>query len=89
MSDSDVEAVLTAFRSDAPEFDEYRVPARSVTIDEIANNGWDLSISRYVSPAETPALDVATALTQYQAAQADLTLAQEDFLQRLKAADYA
>ena len=89
MSDSDVEAVIGAFRSAVPELSENRVSARSVTIGEIADNGWDLSISRYVSPAETAALDVATALARYLAAQADLTLAQEEFLQRLKAADYA
>ena len=89
MSDSDVEAVIGAFRSAAPEPSENRVSARSVTIGEIADNGWDLSISRYVSPAETAALDVATALARYLAAQADLALAQEEFLQRLKAADYA
>jgi type I restriction enzyme M protein len=89
MSDSDVEAVIGAFRSTASELGENRVSARSVTIGELADNGWDLSISRYVSPAETAALDVATALARYLAAQADLALAQEEFLQRLKAADYA
>jgi type I restriction enzyme M protein len=89
LNDSDVEAIVTAFRSDNPELGARRVPARSVTISEIANNGWDLSISRYVSPADAAALDVATALAQYREAQADLALAQEEFLQRLKAADYA
>lgn len=89
MSDSDVEAILNAFRSSALEFDENRVTARSVTVNEIGNNEWDLSIARYVTPAEVKALDVATALTRYQAAQAELALAQEEFLQRLKAADYA
>jgi type I restriction enzyme M protein len=89
MNDSDVDAVLAAFQSDDPEFDDNRVSARSISIGEIARNGWDLSISRYVSLAGSVALDVATALAQYQAAQADLALAQDDFLKRLKAADYA
>jgi type I restriction enzyme M protein len=89
MSDADVEAVLIAARTEAPEYEGHNVSARSVAISQSPENGWDLSISRYLAPAGAAALDVATALAQFQAAQADLALAQEEFFQRLKAADYA
>jgi len=89
MSDADVEAVLIAAQAEDSDYEDHNVSARSVSISQIADNGWDLSISRYLAPTEGTALDVATALAQYQAAQADLALAQEEFLQRLKAADYA
>jgi type I restriction enzyme M protein len=89
MSEEDVEAVLRAARSDASEYEEHNVSARSVPIGVVADNGWNLGVSRYIAPAEAAALDVATALAQFQAAQADLALAQEEFLQKLKAADYA
>ena len=89
MGDEDVEAILAASRTDDTDYQERHVSARSVTIDEISSNDWDLSISRYVSVATAVEVDVATALSRYQAAQADLSLAQEEFLQRLKAADYA
>ena len=89
MSESDVDAILNAARFDTDEIEAQGVLARSVAIREIAGNEWDLSISRYLSPAQETALDVATALSMYQAAQAELDLAQEEFLQRLKAADYA
>ena len=61
---------------------------RTVPIDEVRANSWDLSISRYIARPNAAEINIEAALARYRAAESALTLAQEQLAARLGAAGY-
>ncbi len=65
------------------------IGVRRVTRDELALNGWDLNIARYVKGVAAQGLDFPTAIAQLIQTQARLREAEAALLNRLKEAGYA
>jgi type I restriction enzyme M protein len=89
MDTADIEAIIEAYQTGDDPDGEGGVQVRLVPHDEIASNGWDLNIGRYIKTAAADTLDVPTALTQLADAQAALRAAEDALAERLKAAGYA
>ncbi|GJO43286.1 DNA methylase [Mycobacterium marinum] len=70
MSQADIDAVLSAYRTGDDPDGEGGVNVRLVPFDEIKSNGFGLTIGRYVKSASESATDVPTALAAYQAVHA-------------------
>jgi type I restriction enzyme M protein len=87
MSESDVTDVFAAYRKGIDPDREGGVEIRLVPIDEIASNGYDLNIGRYVKAASDAATDLPTAMAEYQAARAVRIAAEERMFAVLKAAE--
>jgi type I restriction enzyme M protein len=86
MSAADVEAVLTAYRTDENPDGEGGIEARPVPFDEIKSNGFDLNIGRYVKSVSEHTGDLLTAISEYQAARAARVAAEERMFAVLSAA---
>ncbi len=89
MDDTDIDAITQAYTAGEDPDGDGGVQVRLVPHAEIAENGWDLNIGRYLKTAAADTLDVATALEQLAEAQAALRDAEERLAERLKAAGYA
>lgn len=89
MDDEHVDAILAAYRSgDDPDGDG-GVAVRLVDHAEIKENGWDLSLGRYLRAPEAETIDVDTALTELRKAQTALREAEAELDERLREAGYA
>ena len=88
MSEADVAAIVEAHRT-ATDVDGDGVGVRLVATEEIAGNGWDLNIPRYLRTASAQIVDVPTALAALAEAQAALRQREAELLERLEAAGYA
>lgn len=72
----DIAAIVAAYRTGEDPDGEGGVAPRLVPIDEIAQNHWDMSISRYVGRAADEMLTVERAFADYVAAREELAAAQ-------------
>lgn len=85
----DVDAILAAYRTGIESDGAVDVPVRLVPHSEIAINGWDLNIGRYLKGAAAEVLDAASALAELTAAQQALRDAEERLKDRLREGGYA
>ncbi|MFN8521130.1 MAG: class I SAM-dependent DNA methyltransferase [Chloroflexota bacterium] len=85
----DVDVLVEAFRTGTDPDGEGGADVRSVLLDEIRSNDWDLNIGRYLRGAAEDTVDVATALAELRDAQAALREAEARLDERLVEAGYA
>jgi type I restriction enzyme M protein len=87
MSRSDIEAIVTCYKAgvSAP---NGSVDTKSVPLSEIKENGWDLSLGRYLHSATADTGDVGTELAALRQAREALNEAEREMDKRLKAAGY-
>lgn len=88
MSDEDINVIDAAFKQGNDIDDENGLSLRLVGLDEIEANGFDLSIGRYISTQSVDEAHVEEALTKYQAASEQLSVAQSVLADKLKAAGF-
>lgn len=86
MSDEDMNAVLTAYQTCEDPDGDSGINVRLVPATEIADNGFDLNIGRYVRAAAEDAVDLDTALKAYAEARAARLDAEQRMFERLHAA---
>lgn len=88
MTEDDLDAVAQSYRSgtDAP---DGLVKTRWVSLAEIKENDWNLSLGRYLSSTAKEAGSVEEALAELRRTQASLRGAESQLEKRLKAAGYA
>jgi type I restriction enzyme M protein len=84
MEGDDVDAIATAVTTGEDPDAEGGVAIALVAVDEIAANGWDLNIGRYVRAVATEELDVDEALTSYLEAREAVREAQDALDERLR-----
>lgn len=89
MSDADVEAVIEAYRTGDDPDGENGLQTRFVPLTEIAKNGYDLNIGRYIRNHFDAEVDVETALEELREAEAAFDMARVAMWERLKEAGYA
>ncbi len=89
MSGDDVNAVAAAYNPGQDPDGEGGGNVRLVPFDEIKANAFDLNVGRYLKTAATDALDLATALANYQAARHKRIEAEQALFGCLAAADIA
>jgi len=86
LSDNDMEAMLAAYRTGEDPDGQGGGNVRLVSLDEIANNGFDLNIGRYVRGAAEEAVSLEAALTAYSDARSARLDAEQNMFERLAAA---
>ncbi len=86
MSDSDVDAILTAYRSGSDPDAKNGLHVRLVPFDEIKSNGFDLKMGRYIRVEGEAAVDLDTAVAAYQGARAARIEAEKRMFEHLAAA---
>lgn len=86
MSTTDVDAIVTAYRTGEDPDGTGGVNVRLVPFDEIKGTGFDLNIGRYLKSTAADALDLPTAIAQYQEARSARLAAERALLERLVAA---
>lgn len=84
ISDSNIKAILAAYRGDSSK----EVETRIVDHGEIKANSWDLNIGRYLRAPTTDTTTVEQALEQLAATQVALRKAEDRLRDRLRAAGY-
>jgi len=89
MSVADIAATLSAYRTGEDPDGEGGINVRLVPYAEIAANGFDLNIGRYVRATAAEAADLPTVLAAYQAARTARIKAEHDMVTRLAAAGIA
>lgn len=89
MSPEDSQAILDSYISGEDPDGEGGVQVRLVPHSEIAENGWDLNIGRYVKAAATDEVDLDTAIKAYQEARTHRIASEQALFQRLAAAGIA
>lgn len=89
MGEEDIAAVAEAYRTGKDPDGEDGVQVRLVAHDEIADNDYDLNITRYIAGATEEAVDVTVALTELREAQEELRAAEAAMWERLEEAGYA
>lgn len=89
MSDGDVQAVLMAYRTGEDPDDESDIHVRLVPHDEIASNGYDLNIGRYVRAAAEETSDLNSSMTAFAIARTERAQTEVAMLERLTAAGFA
>lgn len=89
MSDDDVAAIISAYRSGDDPDGEGGAQVRLVPLDEIKANGYDLNIGRYLKTTAEDEVDLDTALAQYVDARAHRSETERALFARLKAAGIA
>ena len=88
MDDADIEAIHAAYARGEDTDGDGGVALRLVDLDEIAANGHDLNIGRYLTSAHTAEVDVEAALAAYRDAREALRAAERTLDARLKAAGF-
>lgn len=88
MTDEDIDVVHAAYASGDDIDGGSGVSLRLVGMEEIASNGFDLNIGRYIRTAYTAEIDVEAALSAYRDARADLRVAENVLDAKLKAAGF-
>lgn len=89
MTEGDIDAVAEAYRTGKNPDGAGGAQVRLVPHDEIAENGHDLNITRYIAGATEEAVDVTVALTELREAQEALRDAEAAMWERLEEAGYA
>lgn len=89
MSEADMTAIATAYRTGDDPDGEGGVSVRLVELAEIEKNNWDLNVGRYLTTTDEETVDVASALAALTEAQDALHEAEQALAERLKAAGYA
>jgi type I restriction enzyme M protein len=87
LTDDDVAALFEAYSD--PNARPDRVRQVTVSAADIAANGWDLNLGRYLARDAAEAVDVALALADMKAAESATDTARAAMHERLKAAGYA
>ncbi|QYF91432.1 N-6 DNA methylase [Arthrobacter sp. PAMC25284] len=88
LSDEDIEGIDAAYKQGLDIDGDGGLSLRLVHHDEIAENGFDLNIGRYIKGAAAAEADVEGALTAMFAAQDRLLEAQGTLATELKAAGF-
>lgn len=88
MSDADIETIHAAYARGEDVDGEDGLHLRLVGMDEIAENGFDLNIGRYITTEATVEVDVEAALAAYHDARAELRAAERVLDEKLKAAGF-
>lgn len=88
MSQADIEAIHTAYATGEDPDGEDGVHLRLVDMEEIAGNGFDLNIGRYIQTAVAAEVDVEAALAAYHDARDELRAAERVLDAKLKAAGF-
>lgn len=89
LSDEDIDTIYAAYtRSVDTDGENQGLHLRHVDMDEIAANGFDLNIGRYITTEVTAEVDVEAALAAYQEARIELRLAERRLDEKLKAAGF-
>jgi len=87
MSGDDVDAIAAAYQAGEDRGGQGGVALRLVPFDEIKTNAFDLNIGRYLKTAAADTLDLATALSRYEAARSHRAEAEQALFQRLAASE--
>jgi type I restriction enzyme M protein len=88
MAEDDIAAVAEAYRTGKDPDGEDGVQVCLVPHHEIADNDYDLNITRYIAGATEEAVDVTVALTELRVAQEELRAAETAMWERLEEAGY-
>jgi type I restriction enzyme M protein len=88
MSDEDVEVIDAAYKKGVDLDGDGGLHLRLVDVAEIAQNGFDLNIGRYIKTEAAPEVDVKAALAAYRDARAALRAAEQELDRKLKAAGF-
>lgn len=89
MTDEDVAILLEAYETGEDPDGEGGANVRLVPHAEIASNGWDLNVGRYVKTAVDDEVDLETALAAYTEAREARIVSESALFERLKAAGIA
>jgi len=89
MGDDDVQAILTAYATGEDPDGDGGAQVRLVSLDEIEGNNFDLNIGRYLNAATADAIDLPTALFEYQVARTARIESEHTLFERLAAAGIA
>jgi type I restriction enzyme M protein len=89
MTEADVKAIVSAYRTHGTRNDDSDLPCRLISHPEVQANDWDLNIGRYLQMTVLATGDVSDALIRLTEAQAVLHAAEQRLSERLKAAGYA
>ena len=88
LSDADVEAIHAAYAHGEDIDGIGGLNLRMVDVAEIAKNGYDLNLGRYIQTAATAEVDVEAALAAYRDAREALRAAERVLDAKLKAAGF-
>ncbi len=88
MSDKDLETIRVAYADGEDTDGESGLNLRLVDLAEIADNGYDLNIGRYITTEAEAEVDVEAALAAYRDARAELRAAEDVLDLKLKAAGF-
>ena len=88
MDDADIKTIHAAYAKGEDIDGEDGLHLRLVDIDEIAGNGYDLNVGRYIQTEAAAEVDVEAALTAYREARAELRAAERALDEKLKAAGF-
>jgi type I restriction enzyme M protein len=89
MTDADTQAVLDAYNTGEDPDGEGGVQVRLVPDTEIAANGYDLNIGRYIKTAAGDTVDLPTALAAYEQARTARIESEKALFERLRVAGIA
>lgn len=89
MSESDVEAVIEAYRTGEDPDGENGLQTRLVPVSEVEENGFDLNMGRYIRSLIETQVDVGAVLEGLREAEAAFDTARAAMWERLKEAGYA
>ena len=89
MDDDDINAILEAYKTGEDPDGDGGVHLRLVPVEEIAENGFDLNIGRYIKTKSEEQIDLPTALAAYEEARAARIQSEKALFERLKAAGIA
>lgn len=89
MSDADIDTIHAAYARGEDIDGEEGLHLRLVDLEEIAGNGFDLNIGRYITTEATVEVDVEAALAAYHDARAELRAAERVLDEKLKAAGFS
>lgn len=88
MSEEDVQVIDAAYKLGEDRDGDGGLQLRLVDVAEVAFNGFDLNIGRYLQTAQAAEVDVEAALAAYQDARTTLWAAEVELDRRLKAAGF-
>ncbi|MFI2664182.1 type I restriction-modification system subunit M [Micromonospora carbonacea] len=88
LSDDDVNDISTAYRQGSNDNGRHGLGSRMVDIEEVAVNGFDLNIGRYIASEHTSEVNVEVALAAYREARTRLAELDAILESKLKAAGF-
>lgn len=89
IGDDDIQAILDTYRTGEDPDGEGGVHVRLVPDSEIADNGFDLNIGRYIKATAADTVDLPTALAAYEQARAARIESERALFERLRVAGIA